>query len=214
MKNKKDFIEENKEVEIFDTLNVVNVSIKESDLDFSGGKKSLPTHNANPYREDLLMSVKYGNKTVYTKGNDKQLYDSDGNTVPYKNVILKTEVIDKDKFVKVYVENIGQMFNLPKYAEKLFLYILRNLGQQTDSIYLFPKDVVEDCGWSNTNQLDKALIILCRRKILAKSYRTYWWYINPTILFNGDRVAFIRLIRTEDDAVWKQGKMNLGNGED
>ena len=209
MKNTKHFISENKELEIFNRLNVVEVPVEKIDL--SGGKKQLEEHSSNPYREDLLMSIKYGNKAIHTLGNDEPLYDKNGVLQPLKRVITKNEVVDKDKFVKVYVENIAEMFDLPKYALKLFHYILQQIEQGTDEIYLFPRDVVKACEWQSTNQFDKALIVLCRRRFLAKSYRTYWWYINPTIFFNGDRVAFIRMIRKENS---EQGVLELNDGED
>lgn len=209
MQNKKDFIKENKEVEIFTQLNMVEVPIEK--VNVSGGKKQLEEHKSNPYREDLLMSVKYGTKSIHTIGNDEPLYDKHGNQQPLKRVVMKNEVVDKDKFVKVYVENIAEMFDLPKYAYKLFHYILQQIEQGTDEIYLYPKDVCVACEWKSTNQFDKALIVLTHRRFLAKSYRTYWWYINPTIFFNGDRVAFIRMIRKVNT---EQGKLELGDGED
>ena len=141
-----------------------------------------------------MLSVKYGTKSKVMIGNQEQLYDADGNPVPMKKAILQQEIVDKQRFVKVYVDQMQLMFELPKYAATLFYYIVQNIEKSTDEIYIFPKDVIAACGWKNTVQLDKALIILCRRGFLAKSYRTYWWYINPTIFFNGDRVTFIRQI--------------------
>lgn len=218
MKNIKDITheEENQSPPLERIFKVVNeqgvaldIKIDKSHLDFKGGKKALDTHNKNPYHENLMVSIQYGTKSKAMIGNQEQLYDGAGNAIPMKLAVMQQEIVDKQKFVKVYVDQIELMFELPKYAGKLFYYIVQNIVQGTDEIYLFPKDIIEACGWKNTIQLDKALIVLCRRGFLAKSYRTYWWYINPTIFFNGDRVTFIRQIVKQST----QTQLDFDNGQ-
>jgi hypothetical protein len=48
------------------------------------------------------------------------------------------------------------------------------------------------CGWSTTTQVYLGLGELIKNKIIAPSVNSNLWFINPNVIFNGDRIAFIK----------------------
>jgi hypothetical protein len=152
-----------------------------------------------------------GTRQSAVVGTDEAMAFVDTGEIFGKRLVMKQEVVDKNKFVKLYVDNIASMYGLPKYAFKLFQYILQNLPQMADEVYLYDKEIMQELGWSHVNQYHKALRKLTDLRFIARTLRPMLWYINPTIFFNGDRVAFIRTIRKDNS---EQGMLELKDGED
>ena len=50
----------------------------------------------------------------------------------------------------------------------------------------------EFCGWAKTSQVYLGIGELMANKIIAQSVNPNLWYINPNVIFNGDRIAFIK----------------------
>lgn len=104
--------------------------------------------------------------------------------------------VDPDKFVKVFADNIGLTFDLTAAGIKAFsvlLYVVQSSIQQDE--VLLDKYVLEKFCTKHEKKLShitflRGLRELCEAKILAKSIRKGWYWINPNFVFNGDRISF------------------------
>jgi hypothetical protein len=200
MENTKDIILENKKV----------IEVTNEKVDVKGGIRNLPSHNISPYHEILAHSMDYGSKKVYVGVKDELVSTITGE-VHSTQVIYKTEVVDRRKFVKIYVDEMKNLYDLPLHARKVFEYICANLKKDSDEIYIHQEEVMEIYGWKQVNQVHKALIFLTKKGFIARQVRPYWWYINPTIFFNGDSVMFVRKITKN---MWEQGTLDIGSGDE
>lgn len=202
------------EITVFDTINVSDIPIGK--VEVKGGVRSLPTHTANPYIREVRdkQQVGFRAKNFFKDAPEGVVNKQTGEMwgTENKQVVVKQERVDRAKFVRIYVEEISRMANLPQYAWKLFQYILTNLGVKSDEVYIYSEDVMKWCGWNRPNQLQKALVCLTKKGFIAKSYKPYWWYINPSIFFNGDRAAFIQVYEVDKQTTLDLEENNNNNG--
>lgn len=216
MENTKDFILENKEVGKIEVSEAVeNVGLK----DVKGGIKSLEMHKTNPFIKDTIVHVDKGYKKIKVGTNEALVSVTTGELFESQMHYHKVEV-DRATFVRIFTDQIHKIYDLPSPARKLFEYIASNLKPNTDEIYLHYEELATLCNYKSTNQVYKALIVLHKKGILSRSYRPYWWFINPTILYNGNRLLLIKdyVLKTQDeDKIWNKGLkdyINDNDGED
>ncbi len=71
------------------------------------------------------------------------------------------------------------------------------------------------CGYKSKMQCYRGLGELLANKIIAMSDQPNLWFINPKIVFNGDRIAFIKQYKiTENNKKGKQLTAAFNNGEE
>jgi hypothetical protein len=214
MENTKDFILDNKEVSTIEISDdVTSLGLK----DVKGGITSLEEYKTNPFRKDAIIHAQIGFKSVKI-GTTETLVSTETGQIVEGQWHYQKQLVDKATFVKIYADQIHKIYELPKPARKLFEYIATNLQPNADEIYIMPDMLVELCGYKARNQVYKALVVLCKKGIIGKSFRPYWWFINPTVLFNGSRVTLINdyILQTKvEDKQWGDDmKKTLSNGEE
>ena len=108
------------------------------------------------------------------------------------SVIMRNKETDSNTFVKVFIASYDKLSNLGKAGQKLAHYIISNLKPNDDKIYIHIPEVCEFCGWKARNQFYTALKELYKNELLAPSEKSGIYFINPNVLFNGDRLLLIQ----------------------
>ena len=121
----------------------------------------------------------------------------------------KQTIIDRDKFIKIYISEVSSLLDLSKSGLKVFGYILQSLQPQQHEIYIYFPDLLKACAYKSKNQAYKGLFELVKNKIIALSHKPNIWYINPNILFNGDRIAFVKEYKLESKPVQIQSNIDF-----
>ena len=111
MENTKEFILEDKEL---------------SKNDGKSSLKSLEAFKENPFAKDTIIHADKGYK-MKTFGTDKELADVDTGEVQQGLLVAQKVAVDKGTFVKIFVEQMEKIYDLPKYARKMFQYIAMNI---------------------------------------------------------------------------------------
>lgn len=151
-------------------------------------------HETNPFFEPVTKIDK-GRRTIIAGHTKDILVNSDTGEVSGVSLLHRYKEVDKESFVKLYIGEVSALFDLSKTGLKVFGYVLTALRVNKAEIYLHIPDLMEYCGYKQKNQVYKGLSELITNKIIAQSTRPGIWYINPTIVFNGDRIAFIKEYR-------------------
>lgn len=136
-----------------------------------------------------------GKKQIIVGGTHKVLVDTNTGDSEDITFFHRYKEVDKDKFVKLFVNEVQALFDLSKTGLKVFGYVLQSLKINQDLIYIDIEDARNYCGYKSKKQVYKGLSELIGNKIIAMSKRTSLWYINPKIVFNGDRIAFVKEYR-------------------
>jgi hypothetical protein len=150
--------------------------------------------NHNPYTQGVLKSTLLGENEEY-----KIISSPLGEGKPPG--IARVRTVDNDKYVKIYTGFITQWFDLTQAAQKILAYIITILPINKDVIHL-PLDMLSAAtGYTSESSMYIALNELINKRIIARSKETYFYFINPNFLFNGNRIVFADAIQRNPQAI-------------
>lgn len=159
-------------------------------------------YEKNPFLEDLVINTRSKSVKISTLGKDDNILVNQKTGEVCGTHVVSYRKVDPSKFVKVFAENIALTFDLTAAGIKAFnvlMYAVMEKGIGRDEVLL---DIytLEDFltnqevkGFSNPT-FHRGLKELEKAKIIAKTKRKGWYFINPNFLFNGDRVAFTTVL--------------------
>ncbi|MDR4899391.1 hypothetical protein RF656_22030 [Yersinia kristensenii] len=125
--------------------------------------------------------------------------------------IVHTQEVDKEEFIKLYTSQIKAYFDLTKTAYKVFFIFLRiyqdAIGK--DHFYLSCKKAMSLAEKIDHFVLSESIFYrgikeLIEKRIIAKTNEKNWYFINPAIVFNGDRARFVSEIVKKKEVMEEQ----------
>ena len=122
----------------------------------------------------------------------------------YENVIHSIQEVDKEKFVKLFISKIRVLFDLSLTGNKLFYIFLFSISDAIgkDQIYMnfeTAKDIASQCDFNLSDPVFyREIKELIYKQVIAPSKSKYIYYINPAVVFNGDRARFIEEIKIKN----------------
>lgn len=149
-------------------------------------------YKSNPFVNEELFYLNKGHKTVIAGSANKYLVDAKSGEFEGITLFAKKQEIDKEEFAKIYVDQIKSLFGLSKSGIRVFSYFLSALRINKDEVYINVASVMEFCEYRQSNQVYKGLAELLSNNIIAMSSNPNIWFVNPHIMFNGNRVAFFK----------------------
>lgn len=69
---------------------------------------------------------------------------------------------------------------------------MQKMKPKSDKLEFFIDECMEYTQYKSIKPIYAALASLIEAKILARGYNENVYFINPMIMFNGDRVSFVR----------------------
>jgi hypothetical protein len=126
------------------------------------------------------------------------------------NIIFRRkEIVDKERFSKIYGAQLKEMFNLSHPSLKVYGYFLSEIGgnKDTDYIYFSMKDCLEFCGYSSHVMVYKGLTELIKKLFISKTNKPPQFWVNPRYAFNGNRIAIFKEYVKDDYFEVKKPKM-------
>lgn len=182
----------------------------------------VPIVNSNPFIEDMALGVT--EKVSYRNlGNEKgavsvvteatgEVNQYDGKTA----AVYRKTTVDNEKFVKLYTGRLRDIFDLTSCAQKVFSYFMLLIQESTyrdkDKVYFSLKDCMDYCGYKQHPQVYRGLTELIKRGFIAKTKDTNIFWINGSIIFNGNRLVVIDDYRRTQGI--KEKDKGLDNSED
>jgi hypothetical protein len=123
----------------------------------------------------------------------------------------RTIPIDTAKYSKLF-KNYGMLLaNLNEAAIKMFMYIHEHLGVNSDYVCITKEDYLKYYGYAPTNKYTyyQALEGLLKADVMKKKAgSTVCYWINPNILFNGDRTKLknVKIVPPERPFSFSKGE--------
>jgi 3-phenylpropionate/cinnamic acid dioxygenase small subunit len=109
-----------------------------------------------------------------------------------KIVTGKTELHDPMMYTKVYMSAFLHLNNLNYSAVKVFNYMVHTLKSNRDTVYLNCADVELNCKISQASYYTAIKALIEAKVIARKVGSTMEFWINPNILFNGNRTRLVK----------------------
>lgn len=173
--------------------------LKVSEKTKTPGVRDFPKHTGNPFMTGTVVEVK-GKKRRYNVATKADLIVTALGEVTggIEHSVVKT--VDDTKFVKVFLEGIRAIYELQPPGMKMFCYLFSQVQNKpnTDRYYLYFLEAFQNPHW----KMPKTTFFLGLGELLdkgfiGKSELQHQFYLNPAMLWNGDRFTFINEYRRE-----------------
>ncbi|EJM2180420.1 hypothetical protein NN598_001932 [Escherichia coli] len=171
--------------------------------------------NSFCFETELKIETRKKNLTV-SRGTE--LFEKKNTGKSYFANIVHTQEVDKEEFIKLYTSQIKAYFDLTKTAYKVFFIFLRiyqdAIGK--DHFYLSCKKAMSLAEKIDHFVLSESIFYrgikeLIEKRIIAKTNEKNWYFINPAIVFNGDRARFVSEIIKKKEAIEEQMESAISN---
>lgn len=152
-------------------------------------------HEENPFIEKAIQDIKIIKKTqtVRPKGNGEiQMIVNNSGEVTGHSAFMRFIEVEEEKFAKLYLSQLSAFWDLSKPAIRVFSYILTALTPKKDEFYLFMDDCLSYTGYASERSIFEGLTDLIKAGIIARGKDNIRYFINPLVVFNGDRVTFAK----------------------
>ena len=170
----------------------------------------------NPFHEELLDEFKVTKKREYLSGDKgvQQLIVNNEDQIIGESRFFRIKKYDNEKFTKIFTARMTNMWDMIPSATRVYSYILTNLPKESTEMYLFIEDVKKFTRYKAENSVWRGINWLITNNFIAKSYKPGFYWLNPTLFFNGDRVAFVEMI-VKDPTIQNTKQKNIlpPNGE-
>ncbi|MGI8464457.1 hypothetical protein [Pectobacterium punjabense] len=164
----------------------------------------------NPFCFETELKIETRKKNL-TVSRGTELIERKDISKNYFANIVHTQEVDKEEFIKLYTSQIKAYFDLTKTAYKVFFIFLRiyqdAIGK--DHFYLSCKKAMSLAEKIDHFALSESIFYrgvkeLIEKRIIAKTNEKNWYFINPAIVFNGDRARFVSEIIKKKEVMEEQ----------
>jgi intergrase/recombinase len=155
-------------------------------------------NNKNPFVEKAIDEIndnivkKYRNATGTDQRAILQAYDpKTGELLGHTTFVRQIEV-DEDQFAKVYLSQFRAFFDLGTQGIRVFGYIMNKLVIGQDLFIFILNDVMEYTKYTSKSSVFIGIGQLLKAEIIARGPSDSLYYINPLVVFNGNRVTYAK----------------------
>lgn len=149
----------------------------------------------NPFVEKAIEDIKIVKKHQIVKSRDKseiQMIVNQSGEVEGHTAFMRFIEVDEEKFTKIYLGQFHNFWDLSKPAIRVFGYIMSVLIPKKDWFYFDMTDCLKYTKYSTEKSVFEGISSLIESGIIARSESHIRYYINPLVIFNGDRVTFAK----------------------
>lgn len=167
-----------------------------------------PTNKENPFLKQAIEQIqghvikRSQMSTGSTKKAILQAVNPDtGEPVGYTSFVRQIEV-DDDKFTKIYSSHLQAFFDLSKTGMRVLAYVMTCMRISRDTILFDIDEAMNYTGYKAHRSVYDGLAELLKAKIIARGKKDNIYYINPMIIFNGNRINFIeQYVKKSNDGI-------------
>jgi hypothetical protein len=188
---------------------MINIYLRATEKGYKMNQK-LMRYKENPFITDLNISTKSKRVNISSSigKNENVLINQNTGEVQGTHITTYRQVDDKE-FVKLFVGNIALTLDLTAAGIKAFnvlMYMVQYKAIQKDLVTLDKYSLETFLSSKNDIKIftkktfERGLKELVTAKIIARCEKAGDFFINPSFVFNGDRIAFTKVIerkRTE-----------------
>jgi len=159
---------------------------------------SFPRNEENPFIEDIMEITISKRRKIISGKKPSLIVDGEGEVLG-EQVFAVLEKVDKASFTKVFKKGWLGLFDLSKAAIKVFSYITIASKPNKDTVFFDAKECKEHTGYKTHQPINTGLAELIEKDFIARTDKSYLYYINPTMFFNGSRAKLIHAYEFTDD---------------
>jgi predicted transcriptional regulator len=159
----------------------------------SNGISKVQKYDSNPFVEKAIEDIKIIKKTQLIKSKERSevqmIVSNDGELVGHSTFMRFVEV-EEEKFAKIYLSQFQAFWDLKTNSIRVFGYIINHLPPNKDMFILYMDQALEYTKYKYAKEINAGLVGLIESGIIARAKYENHYYINPLVVFNGNRVTF------------------------
>ena len=158
------------------------------------GVRNAPKFSANPFMQGSSTEIRGKKKFYNVTARSDVITDGETGEITggIEHKIVK--LVDDAQFVKIFADGIGGIYDLNGPGRKVFRYMLNVVQENpnTDRIYLHFMDAMEEPYLINPPVFFRGMAELIHKHFVAASDRQNMFYLNPMMIWNGNRFRFVQ----------------------
>ena len=156
-----------------------------------------PSNRENPFLEQVVAEMKVSVKRQAirpkSRGGEAHLMLVDGLGTEHGEAAFVRQVeVDEEEFTKLFRKGVAQVSGLSTRGTKVWLYICDQLKPGATSVHFMHSQCLEHTGYKTRGNILSGLAELLEASIIARSKESSLYFINPAIMFNGNRITFAK----------------------
>ena len=140
-------------------------------------------HSKNPFD----AKIKKRNGQVVSKQVGEAYSSMTGELLSNNVSLVVHKPIDRSEFIKLFTSSLSMFFTINESEFKVFIYMLQNLEINTGRARFHLHDCMKETNYSKVTTY-RAIAGLCEKQFAARTTMPYYYWINPSIVFNGNRM--------------------------
>ena len=166
-------------------------------LNTEGRLSSFPQNTKNPFLKQAIQEVDRHivHKWKNTAGSDQKaislVIDPDSGEIVGQTTFMRQIEVDEDKFTKLYLTQFQVFFDLTTAGIRVFGYVMTCMKPKNDMIYFDRDECMEYTKYKSVESVYRGLTELLMAGIIARAKNDNFYFINPLIIWNGDRARFV-----------------------
>ena len=152
-------------------------------------EKEFPQADVSPYECALKKKLNgVTSNKILSFGNARVELERYANHVGAR--IALTQKVDHETFIKVFKENLKSIAKLSRTAQAILWYIMDTLPKDRGHVIIDNATVMDFCGFKHRKSVRDGVIELLDKNILCRSTVPKKYWVNPLIVFNGNRITY------------------------
>jgi hypothetical protein len=157
-------------------------------------RRGVAVYQENPF----MVEVTTKTRRVTNKRGDMMLVSNETGEVQ-SNIagFWEAEEVDSTKFVKLFVKGVKALKELTgagtKVFEVLYLRVQENIGK--DQVFMAFAAVDQALTPMSNPTYDRGMREIIEKGFIAATPVQGWYWLNPSFVWNGDRLAFVKEYR-------------------
>jgi hypothetical protein len=167
-------------------------------------------HKKSPFYENMLIPIGSKNVQISQMGKESNILVNQHSGEVVGTHVIARKRVDAEKFIKTFADYMAFTFELTKAGNKALRVVMWAMKEQSinkDEVIL---DRHTHEGFLSVHSNSKKSLTLSyptfarglaeleKSKIIAKTMRVGHYFINPSCMFNGNRIAFTTAIELKE----------------
>ena len=187
---------------------------------------SVVRYKTNPFLSDLVVNLREKQVRLGPLGKDSHVLVNESTGQTQGTHLVTYRYVDNEQFLKLFTRNIALTFDLTSPGIKAFnvLCWAVQAGALAKDEVALDSFALEDFLAAHQGRnppikdfsiatFKRGLAELETAKLIAKTVRKGRYFVNPSFIFNGDRVAFSTVIERKKETLQEElesrGQMRL-----
>lgn len=169
--------------------NVITVKAKQT-------RRGVALYKNNPF----MLEVKTKTKRVTNKRGDMTLINNKTGEIQSEVAgFWEAQEVDSTKFVKLFIRGVKALKELSpagtKVFEVLYFRVQESIGK--DQVYISFNLIDQELTKMSESTYARGMRELIEKEFIAATTMQGVYWLNPSFIFNGDRLAFVQEYRKE-----------------